>query len=197
MKLLTKLNQGKILIRNFLIKCVSEPYIHLTCVIIAGIMGFILSTKYQVDNANDQSRKLIAESDRKQAEEIFNDVSRLMDDRHYKTRRLLSAYIENDTTRIAQYKESLILQLEGWNENEHRLQFLVESYFGSDMANLYKNSIQIPMFKTGMHIIHKGALTRKEQDSLKQMLNSIDKNIQIIDKKMITAIRENRVGRDF
>ena len=73
----------------------------------------------------------------------------------------------------------------------------MESYFGSDMANLYKNSIQIPMFKTGMHFIHKGALTRKEQISLKQILNSIDKNIQIIDKKMITAIRENRVGRGF
>ena len=72
-------------------------------------MGFILSTKYQIDHANDQSRKLIAESDRKQAEEIFNDVSRLMYDRHYKTRRLLSAYIENYTTRIAQYKESFIL----------------------------------------------------------------------------------------
>lgn len=175
----------------------SEPYIQLTCVIIAGILGFRLSTKYQVDNANDQYKQLIAENDRKQAEEIFNEVSRLMDDRHYKTRRLLTAYIDNETPRITKYKESLELQLEGWNENEHRLQCLVESYFGSDIANFYMDSIQRPMVQTGMHIIHIGANTRKEQDSLKRMLNYLDKNIIIIDKKMITTIRENCVGRNF
>ncbi len=197
MKFLQKINHGINFILKFFRICVSEPYIQLKCVIIAGMLCFILSTKYQIDNTNEQNRRLIIESDRKSAEDIFNEVSCLMDDRHYKTRRLLSAYIDNDSILIPQYKASLILQMEGWNENEHRLQFLLESYFGSDMAILYMNSIQSPMFKTGMHIIHKGASTRKEQDSLKRMLEDIDINIKIIDKRMIKAIRENRVGRDL
>lgn len=135
------------------------------------------------------------ESDRQQAEEIFNEVSRLMDDRLYKTRRLLSVYSQNDSSKIETCRLSLSTQLEEWNANRHRMYSLIEGYYGAKFCTFFKTRIQNPFANTGNHILYTGAKELKDQTKIKADLETIEKDINIFNKMMLDAIINNKVGR--
>lgn len=183
------------LIKKFFIKILNEPFVKITCTIIAGILGWVLGAVYQDNNWREQNELSMKESDRRRAEEIFNEVSRLMDDRHYKTIRLLSAYKQNDSAKIERYRHSLMLQLEEWNANRHRNYSLIEGYFGPKFTVYYKQNIQNPFAFTGNHIIYSGATTSKEQIMLSGKLDSIESSIKTFNRMMLNAIKQNKVGR--
>lgn len=68
--------------------------------LIIGAIGSIIGAYFQKQNWYEQNELTKLENDRKRAEEIFSEVSILMDDRLYKTVRLLSAYKQNNNQTI-------------------------------------------------------------------------------------------------
>lgn len=196
-KVLFGLKQVTHFVKKWIIKFLNEPFVKITCTIIAGVLGWLLGVIYQDNNWREQNKLSMIESDRKQAEEIFNEISRLMDDRHYKTIRLLSAYKQNDSVKILRYRNSLILQLEEWNANRHRNYSLIEGYFGPNFITFYKKNIQHPFALTGNKIIYSGATTAKEQKMLSNKLDSIEVNITKFNRMMLSAIKQNKVGRFY
>lgn len=183
------------LFKKLLISFINEPFVKITCTVIAGLLGWWLGVQYQDKNWKEQYSLSILESDRKQAETIFNEISRLMDDRYYKTIRLLSAYKQNDSVRILECRKSLSLQLEEWNANRHRNNSLIEAYFGIRITNYYINNIQKPFANSGNYIMYRGAKTHEEQQQLSRMLDSIEANIIIFNRMMLTSIQQNKIGR--
>lgn len=177
------------------LKTLHEPFVKVTCTIIAGCLGWWLGVQYQDKNWREQRTLSIMESDRKQAEEIFNEISRLMDDRHYKTVRLLSAYKQKDSAKIELYRQSLVLQLEEWNMNRHRNLSLIEGYFGKDFAVFYMQNIQHPFAQIGNHILGAGANTFEDQKNLSCKLDSVERNISVFNRMMLSSIKQNKVGR--
>lgn len=172
-----------------------EPLIKITCAFIAVVGGTAIGTLYQHKSSEEQNYLLMIENDRKQAEHIFNEVSNLMDDRLYKTRRLLSAYVQDDNEKVEYSKQSLVSQLEIWNANLGRMYTLIEEYYGVKFRNFFKNRIQDPFTDTGNHIIYEGAKTVQEQNKIRSTLKQIEADIDVFDKMMLNAIINNRVGR--
>lgn len=183
--------------KKVFIKILNEPFVKVTCTVIAGLLGWWLGVQYQDKNWKEQNSLSMLESDRKQAEVIFNEVSRLMDDRHYKTTRLLSAHRQNDSIKIRRYKDSLILNLEEWNANRHRTYSLIEAYFGPAFTTYYKINIQSPFADTGNRIIYEKKLTEEDKKYLKETLDSLETNISTFNSMMLRAIRQNKIGRFY
>lgn len=180
---------------KYIIKALTEPFSKLTCTIIAGIIGCGLGAHLQKESWKEQNKLSMLESDRKQAECIFNEVSSLMDDRYYKTVRLLSAYKQNDSVKIDKYKQSLVLQLEQWNANYNRTCALVEGYFGPKHVHYFKHNIQHNFATVGNKIIYSGASTVQDQKYIDSQLDMLSNNIATLNRMMIGAIKENKVGR--
>lgn len=183
--------------KKFIIKILNEPFVKVTCTVIAGFLGWWLGVQYQDKNWKEQYSLSMLKSDRKQAEVIFNEISRLMDDRHYKTLRLLSAHKQNDSTKIQRCKDSLILNLEEWNANRHRTYSLIEGYFGPGFTTFYKKNIQSPFAETGNKIIYEKSLSEGDKKQLSAKLDTLETNISTFNRMMIRAIRQNKIGRFY
>lgn len=176
-------------------KLINEPFVKITCTVVAGLVGGLLAANFQENSWREQNRLSMIESDRRQAEIIFNDVSRIMDDRFYKTVRLLSAYRQNDSIKIQKYRQSLTEQLEEWNANRHRVYSLLEGYYGVRFSDFFNKNIQHPFALTGNHIIYHGAKTKEDQIKIQNYLDSLEPNIAVLNKMMLTAIKRNQIGR--
>lgn len=195
LKILSWLKAAAQFVKKWIIRFLNEPFVKITCTIIAGLLGWVLGAIYQDNHWREEYTLSMMESDRKQAEAIFNEISSLMDDRHYKTVRLLSAYKQNDSAKIQYCRNSLLLQLETWNANRHRNFSLLEGYFGPEFASYYKKHIQHPFAVTGNHILYSGASTVQEQKEISNKLDSLEIDIAIFNRMMLNAIKQNKVGR--
>lgn len=157
-----------------------------------GVIGSIIGAYFQKQNWHEQNELSKLENDRKRAEEIFSEVSTLMDDRLYKTVRLLSAYKQNDYERIIKYKESFTLQLEEWNSNRGRVNALLDGYFGESFSQYFLHQIQNDFAICG------NMLSYEPKNNIMQ-IDSITKGLQpkifILNKRMIQAIKCDQVGR--
>lgn len=181
-------------IRSVIIRLVKEPLVKITCTLIAAVIGGWLGATFQENSWREQYNLSMIESDRQQAEEIFNEVSRLMDDRFYKTRRLLSAHSQHDSIKIEIYKQSLISQLEEWNANRRRMYSLIEGYYGVKYSNFFIYNIQDHFAKISNYILSPYE-KNIDLDKIRIELDSIDRNIAIFNKMMLNAIKNNKIGR--
>lgn len=168
--------------RSLLTAFFKEPLIHFTCALTVVIGGTGISIYYQHKSTENLYRISMKENDRKQAEATFNEVSSLMDDRLYKTRRLLSAYVQNDSAKIEFCRKLLSSQLEVWNANLGRMYVLIEEFYGVNFRVFFKNSIQKPFANIGNHIITEGAKTLQEQNTIRDTLTQVEANISKFDK---------------
>lgn len=160
--------------------------------LIIGAIGSIIGAYFQKQNWYEQNELTKLENDRKRAEEIFSEVSTLMDDRLYKTVRLLSAYKQNNNQTIIKYKESFIAQLEEWNSNKGRINALLDGYFGESFSQYFLHQIQNDFAICG------NMLSYDPQNNIIQ-IDSITKGLRpkifILNKRMIQAIKCDQVGR--
>lgn len=143
--------------KNTILKVCKEPYVHITGPLIVCIIGSLIGFYIQYEN-----RALSKiEDHRTRTEEIYNEVSRLMDDRFYKTRRVLSAHYQKDSLKIRKQTNILSDELEEWNASKHRIGALIKSYYGIDNYTFYRDNIQTPFANIGNTLLP----TRIQQDS--------------------------------
>lgn len=181
-------------IRNVIIRLVKEPLVKITCTLIAAVIGGWLGATFQENSWREQYKLSMIECDRQQAEDIFNEVSRLMDDRFYKTRRLLSAYTQRDSIKIETYKQSMLMQLEEWNANRRRMYSLIEGYYGVTFSKFFIYNIQDSFAKISNYMLSPYEKSI-DYEKIKAELVSIDRNIAVFNKMMLNAIKQNRIGR--
>lgn len=160
--------------------------------LIIGVIGSIIGAYFQKQSWYEQNELSKLENDRKRAEEIFSEVSTLMDDRMYKTVRLLSAYKQNNDEKIVQYKESFTLQLEEWNSNKSRLNALLNGYYGESFSQYFLHQIQNDFAICGNMLSYDPLNNIIKMDSISKGLQS---KIFILNKRMIEAIKNDKVGR--
>lgn len=181
-------------IRNVIIRLVKEPLVKITCTLIAAVIGGWLGATFQENSWREQYKLSMIECDRQQAEDIFNEVSRLMDDRFYKTRRLLSAYTQHDSIKIETYKQSMLMQLEEWNANRRMMYSLIEGYYGVTFSKFFIYNIQDSFAKISNYMLSPYEKSI-DYEKIKAELVSIDRNIAVFNKMMLNAIKQNRIGR--
>ncbi len=160
--------------------------------LILGFIGSILGAYFQNQNWREQNELSKLETDRKKAEEIFSELSTLMGDRQYKTIKLLSSYKQGDSLKIRANRESLCLQLEIWGAQKDRLHALVDGYFGKECSDYFMRNIQPRFALSGNLILSKPV---DNINRIENILAQIGAHIFILNKKMINAIKEDKIGR--
>lgn len=161
--------------------------------IIIGAMGSVIGVYLQDRSWEKQYKLSLIENDRKMAEEIFSEISRLMDSRVYKTRLLLNAkYNEkNYPLTLQKYSNHLV----EWNENLNRNVALIKSYFGSDVSTYFYNDIHLGLRKIGSKIQNCREIDNSTYKTISTELDNINNSICNMDSIMLNLIQQNNIGR--
>lgn len=157
-----------------------------------GIVGSLIGAYFQYESWEKKNDFARLEYDRQRAEEIFSEISSIMDDRLYKTVRLSSAYKQKDKEKINRYKDSFVLQLEEWNSNINRLNALLEGYYGVEFSRYFMLQIQHNFALCGNMIAYSPENQIQKIDSITNILRP---KIFNLNKMMINAIKEDKIGR--
>lgn len=155
--------------------------------ILTTVGGVIISSNYSQKSWEFQYNNELLEKERNRAEEIFTQISLLMDKRLYKSRQL--NWASNETERLAlqkEYKEMLSI----WNGSLNQNLVLLERYFGVDSLKYFQNNIMKKFNKVSKDILKKN----KNVDSLSSLLNDVNLNISYLNLRMVWAIQENNIG---
>ena len=118
--------------------------------ILTTIVGGYLTNSWQSNSANIQRQKEQANHAIQEATKIFEEISRLMDKRLYRMRRInmgMGSDTKNEemNKRWDAYRSTLF----EWNENLNRNLALIQMYFGQDARNILEHEIQSRYIKFG------------------------------------------------
>ncbi len=161
--------------------------------IIIGAMGSVIGVYLQDRSWEKQYKLSLIESDRKMAEEIFSEISRLMDSRVYKTRLLLNAKYnkKNYSVSLQKYSAHLI----EWNENLNRNVALIKSYFGTNASNYFYNDVHLALREIGSKIQNCREINNSTYKAISTELDNINNSICNMDSIMLNLIQQNNIGR--
>lgn len=164
----------------------------LTSIIIGSVCSAI--GVFLQDRSWEKQYKLtLIESDRKMAEEIFSEISKLMDSRIYKTRLLLNAKYQKNNYRL--YLKDYKIHLNEWNENLNRNVALIECYFGANVSDYFYNNIHLKLRKVGADIQNYYNINKFTCKKISKELDEINNSICTIDSIMLNLIQKNNIGR--
>jgi phosphoglycerate-specific signal transduction histidine kinase len=169
----------------------------LTGFLLTTIVGGYLSHSWQTRSAEIQR---VAEQKRNEiqaATAVFEDISRLMDKRLYRMRRI-SMGVGNDvdadimSRRWDAYRESLF----EWNENLNRYLALTQMYFGQEARNTLERDIQTRFIAFGRLLENSRAKKSSDNTYAKrlQVADDLNNYIYEFDLKLIDRIQHGDVG---
>lgn len=169
----------------------------LTGFLLTTIVGGYLSHSWQTRSAEIQR---VAEQKRNEiqaATAVFEDISRLMDKRLYRMRRI-SMGVGNDvdadimSRRWDAYRESLF----EWNENLNRYLALTQMYFGQEARDTLERDIQTRFIAFGRLLENSRAKKSSDNTYAKRLHVADDLNNYIyeFDLKLIDRIQHGDVG---
>jgi hypothetical protein len=160
----------------------------------AGLTSLGGATGYyfQAQSWENQRRSELREVRRGEARGVFEEVSRLMDRRLYRMRRILwgmgSGQPRNEMqTRWASYREALF----DWNDNLNRNLALIQWYFGNDMRERFERQISGGLRELGMRLEALGGDQAPDPQFLadvQRTADAVNSRIYIFDVDMISAI---------
>lgn len=161
--------------------------------IIIGAMGSVIGVYLQDRSWEKQYKLSLIESDRKMAEEIFSEISRLMDSRIYKTRLLLNSKYNkgNYLLNLQKYSAHLV----EWNENLNRNVALIKYYFGTNASEFFYNNIHLALRKIGSKIQNCREIDNITYKTISKELDNINNSICDMDSIMLNLIQLNNIGR--
>lgn len=174
----------------------------LLAVIVAGILGGWLGHRYDVDRLLTENRLIEtrATAERLQLErqtefarafETFESLSRLLDKRLWRARRLawsrdekLSA-AEREERRV-QYRETV----DEWNENLNRNLAFVETYFGQESRGILEGEIS-----DGLRAVHAELTNRAvPSDQLSARIDDLNSKIYTFNIRLLSMAQAGDVG---
>jgi hypothetical protein len=108
-----------------------------------GLLGFIFQRRHE----RYQWLRNRSEKELEVCQAVFEEVSRILDKRLYRSRQLLQAIKANpfDDAKLASYRE-VVTQ---WNENINRILALLTISFGEEVRNTLDNDVGAEFVKVG------------------------------------------------
>ena len=180
--------------------------------LLTTVLGGLLGTYLQQRSWSHQFQAQNDARDLERATEVFEEVSRLLDRRLYRMRRLywaLSAETESSTrgqaeVRMADYV-SVVYE---WNDGINRILALLERYFGSGVRDRFDNDIgrQVRHLGEALQVLwnslgdgRKGSSWRDPSegvsvDDLNPRFDRLANSIYDYNVELIRAIQERAVG---
>ena len=170
----------------------------LISLIFTSVFGGYLGHYFQNRSWSHRKEAELRETERQAATALFEEVSRLMDRRLYRMRRLLWGYQTGKSqgemhARWDSYREVLF----NWNENLNRNLALVQRYFGTAIRTKIEKEISNGFRELNNEL--EGLSRKREYDkerfqSLRALADSINNEIYSLDVQMIERIQRGSVG---
>lgn len=160
-----------------------------------SLIGYLLQDR-SWKNRHEQSH---LESEKEKAEEIFGDLSTLMDTRLYKMRRIVWGYKGNKgESDIEKRWEEYVEILNEWNTNIGKNMALIQMYFGTKAREEFEYEIHASLREAGIGLENYKNEDKKNPDTLlsvESILDDINVKIYQYDLRLLEAISEERIGR--
>ena len=171
------------------------------------LLGFVLTTVvggafgyYFQRRTWDANRR---ESERAAAADVFNDVSRAMDERLYRMRLVYWGLKGGDEDRIAAAMDEYRATLLKWNDNLNRNLALVQRYFGRGVWRVLNGTLYEEFAIIGRHL--EGRYRRRQERELGsdegarlfttgRRLQALSHDIFELNRLMIAMIQRGGVG---
>lgn len=166
-------------------------------------IGFLLTTVaggfigYYVQHISWKSDNItkLYQTEIYNANQVFEDISKLMDKRLYRTRRLIWGSMGGKEIIILERRNNYREFLIEWNDNLNRNLARIHRYFGEDMRVEFENDIS----KYFVSLDSKIGLSLKRKDyknmsKLNDEVNEFNPKIYNYNIKMLKAIQSGRVG---
>lgn len=135
--------------------------------------------QYEISKKDDQTRR---------SEEIYKNISTLMDYRLYRTRRLNWDNMSKDSHR--EFKE----MLNQWNSHLNSNETLLETYFGTDAMLFFRNSISKNFRDLYSEIASADYSKSTVEKNINDRLDKLNRVISKFNLQMVNAIKNNNVG---
>lgn len=154
------------------------------------LIGTTISSNYQKKEWDRQNEIVKSKEQRDKAEEIYKELSQLIDYRLYRTRRL------NWDERSGDSQLEFDSMLNDWNSKLNSNLALLEIYFGKDAMNHFSQKIA----KNFRHLYEMIALadysSPTKVEEINNKINKLNLTISWFNKRMIWAIRDRNVGEN-
>jgi hypothetical protein len=163
------------------------------------ICGGILGYYFQNRSWDKQHRDSVLESEKASAERVFSEISRLMDTRMYKMRRLFWGYkshLEKNEIDIrwAEYQDIL----DEWNSNLNKNLALIQIYFGNSARSIFEGRIHSQFRYWGGELEEMRKVSSIQKDDLGMIERGLDELNDIFyfyDLQLLYAIRDQNIGQ--
>ena len=118
--------------------------------VFSGLLGSVISYSFQNRSWKYQYKVSLQRSETKTSLKIFEEVSKLADERIYRMEKLNWALENNsDQEKIKQQMDLYRAILYKWNDNYNRNRALTTIYFGSNIERYFSKDIHSAIKKTG------------------------------------------------
>jgi hypothetical protein len=161
------------------------------------LVGGFLGNYFQERAWQNRDRVRRLESERAAATSVFEELSRLMDRRLYRMRRILWGIqsgrgADEMSQRWEDYREVLFQ----WNDNLNRNLALVQRYFGAEYREHLEWTISEGFRTLGNELERSSreAQDRDRLDSLAALADKVNNDIYTLDVHMIREIQQGNIG---
>ena len=183
---------------NFISSFFSSPIAQvLLSVLLTSGFGAWLVSKIQDRSWRYQKEISDRDLERKIAENVFYDISRLMDKRLYRMRQLLWSLNRNNQVRITAKLVEYQKIVYEWNDNNNVNLSRIEQYFGAREREYFEVRISKDFIFIGM-LLERWCGGRTDHPGFTKMFSMIDSLNALVydfDKRLLLAIQTGQVGK--
>jgi hypothetical protein len=168
--------------------------------VLTSVLGGALGYFFQTTTWRHQHRIQLREQEIERAAEIFEEISRLLDRRLYRTRQLhwrLKEKAQGSSRQDADQKmEDYREVVYEWNDNVHRNLALLHRYFGEQMRNRLDYTIGTEFVEIGIELegLWNDSLISEKQQLLRALDQRITKLSHLVYHLNIDMIRMLQSG---
>jgi len=180
----------------FTIDLLQKLFLLIAAFVCTTVVGALLSFYFQSKSSYNNYKTGLIESERKEAKNIFVDVTTAMDERVYFSQLVNDNYSLSNGQRVPEAKwEDYKRSMDKWNININKHEELLGLYFGTLFkVELEKIHSKFLNLNKGLNTIRPGGNETIHSDN-KQLIGIINTDIFVLSRKMIIAIQDDSIGR--
>lgn len=164
--------------------------------VLTTVAGSFLSYRYQIRAWEREDLAQRKQDELARASVIFDDISKLLDRRLYRTRSVVWALKDRmPKSTVDQQREVYRVSLAEWNESLNRNLALIERYFGTDLRSEFEGEITDKFRDLHNEL---SSIIKNPTDSgiveLEESLNNFNPTIYMFNLEMLECIQRGEVG---